>query len=112
MKVTRELAENIAKDFIGKRNPTGWDGEYGKRPKTFDTMCCTYDFGSPYVELDIYFEYDTEEKEWNHVCEIVDKFPHSNGMVEMCARLSGYGVGHYICFIDTILDICNTYDWF
>lgn len=113
MEVTREWAENVAKDFISKRNPTNWIGK-GRKPKKFDTMCCTYDFGSPHVELDIYFEYlvDEDYKEWIHVCEIVDKEPHSNGMVEMCARLSGYGLDSYLNIADTILDICNTYDWF
>lgn len=110
MDVTREWAESVAKDFISRQNPTNWNGE-GKRPKELSRICCTYDFGSPYVVLDIYFEYDSGNKEWIHVCEVVDK--NSNGeYVGMCERLSGYGVNSYLNVADTIMDICNTYDWF
>lgn len=111
MNITYEYAAQIARDFLIKRNPTNWDGE-GKRPDKFDTMCCTYDFGSLYVELDIYFEYDEEDKEWCHVCEIVDKDTDDSGYVGMCERLSGYGINSYLNVVETILDICNTYDWF
>lgn len=110
MEITRKWAEDTAKDFINKRNPINWDGN-GKRPVELDIVCCTYDFGSPYVELDIYFEYDKYDKEWLHVCEIVEK-KSDCGTVAMCERLSGYGVNSYLNIADTILDICNTYDWF
>lgn len=109
--ITREYAERVAKDFISKRNPTNWNGK-GSHPKEFDKMCCTYDFGSPYVVLDIYFEYDKYEKEWIHVCEIVEKDSDGSGLVGMCERLSGYGVDSYLNIADTVMDICNTCDWF
>ena len=110
MCITREWAQKTAEDFIQNRNPTGWSGSK-KRPKEFSKMCCTYDFGSPYVLLDIYFEYDTVENAWCHVCEIVEK-ESETGTVEMRERLSGYGVNSALNIVDTILDICNTYDWF
>lgn len=111
MEITREQAETIAKDFLAKKNPTNWNGK-GKKPKQFDTICCTYDLGFPYVALDIFFEYDKEEREWLHVCEMVDKDPDAEtGMVGMCERLSGYGTDSCLNVADTILDICNTYDW-
>lgn len=110
MEVTREWAEMTAKDFISNRNPTNWDGK-GLLPIEFRTKCCTYDFGSPFVELDIYFEFDDDDGKWIHVCEIVDKKPDGK-YVSMCERLSGYGINSYLNVADTILDICNTYDWF
>lgn len=108
--VTRKQAEKFAQSFLSERNPTNWDG-YGKRPSEFNKTCCTYDFGSPYVVLDIYFEYSPEERAWGHVCEIVDK-ESSSGTVGIRERLSGYGTNSYLNIADTILDICNTYDWF
>ena len=108
--ITRKWAENTARDFLTKRNPDKWRGK-GEKPPNFDTMCCTYDFGSPYVVLDVYFEYDEIENEWCHVCEIVDKKPDGKH-VGMCERLSGYGVNSHLNISDTILDICNTFDWF
>jgi hypothetical protein len=110
MDVTREWAESIAKDFLAKKNPTNWNGK-GLLPIEFHTRCCTYDFGSPYVELDVYFEYDEYDREWIHVCEIVEK-ESDCGTVAMCERLSGNGIDSYLNVADTILDICNTYDWF
>ena len=59
MKITREFAEHIAKDFINKMNPNKWDG-VGENPSEFDTRICTYDFGSPYVVLDISFDFDDD----------------------------------------------------
>lgn len=111
MEVTREMAELWAEDFLSNRNPEGWDGRSGKQPNTLNRLCCTYDFGSPYVVLDVYLEYDSDDGEWIHVCEIVDKEP-SNGTVSMCERLSGNGINSYLNIADTILDICNNYDWF
>ena len=110
MEITKEWAEKTAENFIQNRNPTAWDGN-GKRPNEFSKRCCTYDFGSPYVLLDVYFEYDAEDKKWGHVCEIVDK-KSSAGMVGMRERLSGYGVDSVMNIADTIFDICSTYDWF
>lgn len=110
MEVTRKWAEEAAKSFLQARNPSNWNGS-GMRPKSFSEECCTYDFGSPYVVLDIYFEYDLQEGLWGHVCEIVDK-ESRDGTVEMRERLSGYGVDSFQNIVDTILDICNTYDWF
>jgi hypothetical protein len=105
MKLTRKHAEQIAKDFLTTMNPTSWDGN-GTSPKEFDKRIKTYDFGSPFVVLDISFEYDDNEG-WYHLCEIVDK-----GTAEMYEMLSGYGIDSYLNLTDTILDICNTYDWF
>ena len=106
MEITREFAENIAKDFISKMNPTSWNGQ-GERPMQFDTRICTYDFGSPLVELDISFDYNYNEMEWEHYCEIVDKKTE-----DLCVPLHGYGIDSYLNLADTILDICNSYDWF
>ena len=33
---SREKAEKIARDFMGKMNPTNWNGQ-GRKPKLFDT---------------------------------------------------------------------------
>lgn len=104
--MTREYAEQIAKDFINEMNPTNWDGK-GKRSKELDTRIKTYDFGSPYVVLDISFEYDRLDKQWTHYCEIVDR-----KTAELCVPLHGYGINSYLNLADTILDICNSYDWF
>ena len=109
MKITREFAENIAKNFISKMNPTWWNGE-GYPPEQFNSCICTYDFGSPWVELDISFDYVQNEcgdLEWEHYCEIVDK-----DNAELCVPLHGYGINSYLNLADTILDICNSYDWF
>lgn len=106
MKITREFAEHIAKDFINKMNPNKWDGA-GEIPSEFDTRICTYDFGSPYVVLDISFDFDDDENEWCHYCEIVDRVD-----LELCEPLHGYGINSYLNLADTILDICNNYNWF
>lgn len=114
MKVTREWAEKTAKDFLNRANPTNWDGS-GKKPEEFNcTKYFTYDFGSPYVDLDISFNYYEEDNEWLHCCEIVNREPSSSSdFVECCEVLSGYGIDSYLNLTDTILDICNnTADWF
>lgn len=113
MEITREQAEAIAKDFLAKKNPTNWNGK-GRKPKQFDTICCTYDLGFPYVVLDIFFEYDEEEKEWGHTLEMVDKEPEEgHKYVSMWERCGGYGIDSYLNIADSILYICNdTADWF
>ena len=117
MKVTRAWAEKTARDFLSKANPTNWDG-VGEKPKEFNCHnYFTYDFGSPYVVLDISFDFYAEEdgeRMWCHCCEIVDKESFGcTDKVECCEVLSGYGVDSYLNLADTILDICNnTADWF
>lgn len=66
---SREKAEKIARDFMGKMNPTNWNGQ-GRKPKSFDTRIVTYDIDSINGnELDISFDH-LEEDGWTHYCEL------------------------------------------
>ena len=103
MKLTRKHAEQIANDFFKDMNPTFWNGQ-GDKPSTFDERIWECEL-SEYDDLNISLYYDDIEEEWVHCCEIVDK--QSNEMIEI---LTGYGIDSYLNLVDTILDICNTYD--
>lgn len=65
----------IAKDFISKMNPSGWDGiGFENKPKDFrDKYSITYDVnGHPDIDLDIHFEYDGCDDAYWYVCEAYD----------------------------------------
>lgn len=97
----KEKAEKIARDFMGKMNPTNWNGR-GKQPKSFDTRIVTYDIDSVNGnELDISFD-KSDEDGWTHYCELRDK---DSG--ELMVPLHGYGVDSLQNLIDTIMDICS-----
>lgn len=97
----KEKAEKIARDFMGKMNPTNWSGR-GKQPKSFDTRIVTYDIDSVNGnELDISFD-KIDEDGWTHYCELRDK---ESG--ELMMPLHGYGVDSLHNLIDTIMDICS-----
>lgn len=62
----QEMAFSAAEDFLAKLNQNpNWrhDGELG----------FTYDFGSPYDELDVYLERDEDTGNWMTVCAIYTK---------------------------------------
>lgn len=97
----KEKAEKIARDFMGKMNPTNWNGR-GRKPKSFDTRIVTYDIDSVNGnELDISFD-KSDEDGWTHYCELRDK---ESG--ELMVPLHGYGVDSLQNLIDTIMDICS-----
>jgi len=95
-------AEQIARDFIGQMNPELWDG-VGKKPQSFNTLIVTYDINSKNSNvLDISFEYNKEEKTWEHYCELRDT--HTEDLV---IPLHGYGIDSILNLTETILDICS-----
>lgn len=96
-----DKAEIIAKDFLGRMNPTNWNGK-GKQPESFDTRIVTYDINSINGnELDISFDY-LEEDGWMHYCELRDK---ASG--ELIIPLHGYGIDSVQNLVDTIMDVCS-----
>ena len=92
----------IAEDFINTMNPTYWNS-VGERPKEFNILIKTYDTKDPEVQLDISFDYDTEDKEWCHYCELRDK---ESG--ELLKPLHGYGIRDVENLTNTIIDVLQS----
>lgn len=91
----------IAEDFIKTMNPTNWDGA-GDKPDDFNILIKTYDTKNPDMQLDVSFDYDTEDEEWCHYCELRDK---ESG--DLIVPVHGYGVDSIFNLRDTIEDIVS-----
>lgn len=91
----------IAEDFIKTMNPTNWNG-VGEKPDEFNILIKTYDTKNPDMQLDVSFDYDTEDKEWCHYCELRDK---ESG--DLITPMHGYGVDSVFNLRDTIDDIIS-----
>ena len=65
-------AREIARDFLSKMNPSGWNG-IGDKPNDLDTRIITYKIDND-VELDLSIENiafeDDEDHEWTTCCEL------------------------------------------
>lgn len=65
-------AREIARDFLFKMNPSGWNG-IGDKPNDLDTRIITYKIDDD-VELDLSIENiafeDDEDPEWTTCCEL------------------------------------------
>lgn len=94
----------IASEFIKEMNPDNWDG-IGERPDTFNLKIKTFDIGIDGIILDISFDYDVEDREWTHYCEVRDK---SSG--ELMTPMHGYGVNDIQNLTTTILDVTTGYE--
>lgn len=66
-------AREIARDFLSKMNPSGWNGR-GYKPDTFndkDQVKYHVD-GHPEIDVDVYYEYDAGDNSWWHFCDARD----------------------------------------
>lgn len=66
-------AREIARDFLSKMNPSGWNG-IGDKPDTFnnkDHIKYHLD-GHHEIEVDVYYEYDAGDNSWWHFCDVRD----------------------------------------
>lgn len=98
----RNIAKVIAEDFISTMNPEHWNGS-GTKPDTFDTRIKTYNIASKKGnELDISFDYDEQDKVWEHYCELRDKLSG-----DLIVPLHGYGVDSVQNLADTIEVVCS-----
>lgn len=66
-------AREIARDFLSKMNPSGWNGR-GYKPDTFnDKNQIKYHVdGHPEIDVDVYYEYDAGDNSWWHFCDARD----------------------------------------
>lgn len=66
-------AREIARDFLSKMNPSGWNGR-GHKPDTFnDKDQIKYHVDChPEIDVDVYYEYDAGDNSWWHFCDARD----------------------------------------